>query len=54
MLFALILPGQGNYAWGNSVCDMLCESRRRAGLPALSVAWGAVTGVGYVEEILQV
>ena len=46
--------GQANYGWGNSVCEMLCESRRRAGLPGLAVAWGPVGGVGYVEEVFEV
>ena len=46
--------GQANYGWGNMVCEMLCESRRRAGLPGLAVSWGAVGGVGYVEEVLEV
>ncbi len=45
--------GQSNYAWANMVCEMLCDCRRRAGLPGLAVSWGAVAGVGYVEEILK-
>lgn len=36
------------------VCEMLCESRRRAGLPGLAVSWGAIAGVGYLEEVLKV
>ena len=36
------------------VCEMLCESRRRAGRPGLAVSWGAVAGVGYLEEVLKV
>lgn len=46
--------GQGNYGYANSVCDMLCMSRRAAGLPALALAWGPVDHVGYVAEILKV
>jgi fatty acid synthase len=46
--------GQGNYGYANSVCDMLCMSRRAAGLPALAIAWGPVDHVGYVAEILKV
>ncbi len=46
--------GQANYGWGNMVCEMLCESRRRAGRPGLAVSWGAVAGVGYLEEVLKV
>ena len=36
------------------VCEMLCESRKRQGLPGLAIAWGPVGGVGYVEEVLEV
>ena len=46
--------GQGNYGYANSVCDMLCMSRRAAGKPALALAWGPVDHVGYVAEILKV
>ncbi|EIE19942.1 hypothetical protein COCSUDRAFT_58179 [Coccomyxa subellipsoidea C-169] len=45
--------GQGNYAWANMVGEMLCESRRRVGLPGLAISWGAVAGVGYIEEIMH-
>ena len=48
------LAGQSNYGYANSALDFLCEARAAQGLPALSLQWGVIGHVGFVEEAMQV
>lgn len=43
-------PGQGSYVAANGFLEALAFHRRSHGLPALTVSWGAIAGVGYVAN----
>ena len=38
--------GQTNYAFGNSLCERICEQRRRDGLHGLAIQYGPIGDVG--------
>ncbi|KAF9408342.1 hypothetical protein HW555_011931 [Spodoptera exigua] len=43
--------GQTNYGYSNSVMERICEGRKRLGLPALAIQWGAIADVGLVADL---
>ncbi|KAJ3652417.1 hypothetical protein Zmor_018385 [Zophobas morio] len=44
-------PGQSNYGMANSVMERICENRKRDGLPAVAIQWGAIGEVGLVAKL---
>ena len=45
--------GQTNYGYGNSMCEHICEQRRRDGLHGLAIQYGPIGDVGLFENISQ-
>ncbi|KAG7203862.1 hypothetical protein KM043_017916 [Ampulex compressa] len=43
--------GQTNYGMSNSIMERICEKRKREGLPALAIQWGAVGQVGLLADL---
>ncbi|CAG2100765.1 unnamed protein product [Medioppia subpectinata] len=42
--------GQSNYAFGNSMCERICEERRRDGLHGLAIQYGPIGDVGVFAD----
>ncbi|XP_022831800.1 fatty acid synthase-like [Spodoptera litura] len=45
--------GQANYGYSNSVMERICEGRKKYGLPALAVQWGAIADVGLIADLQE-
>ncbi|CAG2176900.1 unnamed protein product [Oppiella nova] len=58
VVFSSITCGKGNggqsqYAFGNSMCERICEERRRDGLHGLAVQYGPIGDVGVFTDADQ-
>jgi fatty acid synthase len=42
--------GQTNYGFANSVCERICELRRRDGFHGLAIQWGPIGDVGVMAD----
>ena len=42
--------GQTNYGYGNSVCERICDDRRKDGLHGLAIQWGPIGDVGIIAD----
>jgi fatty acid synthase len=42
--------GQSNYGYANSVCERICEMRRRDGFHGLAIQWGPIGDVGLLAD----
>jgi fatty acid synthase len=42
--------GQSNYGYANSVCERICEMRRKDGFHGLAIQWGPIGDVGLLSD----
>ena len=43
--------GQSNYGWANSICERICELRKKDGLNGLAIQWGPIGDVGVIADV---